>query len=114
MFQVTPSLVLYWWRILNEAIFDGQLKPPHKVYIRKFVRQDIWGTCQGWGASKLLPVVFEMKEEYDDKEMFIAVLAHEMVHQWEQQTFGRMTHGKNFFAWADNLKRVGLPLDKAY
>lgn len=55
-----------------------------------------------------------MKDEFDNREMFIAVLAHEMVHQWEQQTYGRMTHGKNFFSWKEKFKSLGLPLEVSY
>lgn len=105
---------MYWWRHINDAIFDGQLSTPYKVLVRKFNHNDTLGTCQGWGSSKKRPIVLEMKAEFDDKEMFMAILAHEMVHQWEQQTHGRMTHGKNFFGWEDKLKQLGLPLEETY
>lgn len=113
-FEVTPALIMYWWRHINDAIFDGQLSTPYKVLVRKFNHNDTLGTCQGWGSSKKRPIVLEMKAEFDDKEMFMAILAHEMVHQWEQQTHGRMTHGKNFFGWEDKLKQLGLPLEETY
>lgn len=112
-FEVTPSLVMYWWRELNEAIFDGKLNPPAQVIVKHHLKE-AWAWCEGGGFSKRVPVNYAFQRKYDDKEMFLTILAHEMVHHWEQQTTGRMSHGKNFFKWEERLKQVGIPLDKSY
>lgn len=113
-FVVTPTLVLYWWRELNHALFDDVLTMPKDIIVRKRFRDDTLAWCQGWGYSKNRPVVYALQEEYDSKEMFVWILAHEMVHHWEQQTHGRMTHGKNFFSWKEKFKKLRIPLDRKY
>lgn len=106
---------MYWWRVLNRAVFDNELRMPYNVRIRKYNKyNDPLGMCSGKDYSKLHPVTFDIKEEMDDRKMFMDVLAHEMVHQWEQQTFGNMTHGKNFYKWKRKLKELGITLNESY
>lgn len=113
-FTVTQTLVLYWWRELNAALFNNVLEQPRDIIVKKYFHDDTLGWCEGFGYSKKRPVVYGMQEDYDSKELFIHILAHEMVHHWEQQTFGRMSHGKNFFSWKEKFKKLGIPLEVRY
>ena len=115
LIEVTPDVVMYWWRLLNEAIFNNELRPPKKVVCRNF-RDGNLGFCVTGkrGRSKKDPVVLGVRRELEDRRMFLEVLSHEMVHQYEKQTNGRMSHGVTYFySWASTIQRtIGLPLRK--
>ena len=39
------------------------------------------------------------------------LMMYEMVHQWENQTYGRMGHGKRFVQWQDRISNyLGLDI----
>lgn len=114
--NITPTLVLHWWRQLNLAIFQGMLRAPVKVHCRKFHNGD-WGWCspKRYKAGSNIydkDVIIGIRKNLDDWYTFLTVLAHEMVHQYQWVYYGRMSHGKKqFYAWAKVLQEtVGLPL----
>lgn len=98
---------------MNKALFDEVLLPPKLIIVAKMV--DSWGQCLTERSySKSHPVTFTFSNEIDERDFFIQILAHEMVHQWEQQIYGRMTHGKVFFSWKPTLNRMGIALEESY
>jgi hypothetical protein len=100
-----------WWNLLNNALFDGKLHPPHKIVCRAF-RND-YGWCMP--MSKKGKVQLGISSEFGDRKEFISVLAHEMIHQWQWTVDGNMTHGQTFWQWEKQLKRVfNLPLAESY
>ena len=108
-FEVTPQFVLFWWHKLNSAVFDNKLSPPTSIEIRNF--RDCWGWCKTYKRKP--DIVIGITSDMWDRKTFLTVLVHEMVHQWEYETHGRMSHGKNFYGWRDRIKRnIGLPLDE--
>lgn len=117
-FEITESFCYYWWHRLNDAVFDGKLSPPVRFELKAF-RYDL-GWCIPWRPySKQPKVVIAINTDIIDRKMFLCVLAHEMVHQWEWEVenewFTDDGHGEKFFSWRHRLKhRVGLPLDESY
>lgn len=114
-FKVTSVLVARWWNLLNEALFDGMLIPPHKIVVRRF-RDDL-GWCQPMAEKG--KVVLGINSEFFDRKQFICVLVHEMVHQWEWTTGNWREnlshHGKTFWYWKRPIEEIlGLPLHKTY
>lgn len=111
-FIVTPALVLYWWNYLNDAVFNGELIPPHEIVCKRFHSRDGW--CQP--MSKLGLVRMGINSEMYDRKHFLETLAHEMVHQWEWHSGNwkdKPIHGKFFTQWKKPLKQaVSLILDK--
>lgn len=108
-FTVTPDLVLYWWKLLNKAVFNDQLLTPRKIICRRF--HDDWGWCIP--LSKKGNVHIGINSEHHDRKHFLETLSHEMVHQWQWTKVGEMTHGKSFYQWKPVLKQaLTLPLDK--
>ena len=107
--EVTPPLVLYWWRLLNEAVFNGILPIPTKVHCRNF-HDGSFGWCK---VHKRSPrVEYGIRRELDTRFTFMEILAHEMVHHYEWITYKKVSHGKNFFSWEHILMTtVGLPLN---
>jgi hypothetical protein len=100
-----------WWNLLNHALFNGKLISPHKIIVRTF-RND-YGFCQP--MSKKGKVRLGINSEFGDRKEFIAVLAHEMIHQWQWTEIGEMTHGLTFWQWEPILKKtLNLPLHESY
>lgn len=108
-FEVTPGMVLYWWRVLNKAVFDGILHPPTKIICRNFRNGDL-GHCTATNGKKDDVHIAIRRQQYD-RETFLTVLVHEMVHQYEWVTHKSMSHGKTFNAWVNTIDNaIGLPL----
>lgn len=105
-------MVLFWWRLLNFAVFGGKLREPKRIDLKNF-HKGVLGYCKPYGRKEKRDVSIGMRREYDDRITFITVLAHEMVHQYEWVEHKRMTHGQNFYAWEHKVKHaVGLPLNE--
>lgn len=100
---------------LNHTVFAGLLvRPP--ICIRNYTKRQIWGECEGffkksrWGEP--YTKVIRLERNWPNYKKFITVIAHEMVHQWEWDTLGVMTHGKtSFFIWKEPLKQHGIILN---
>lgn len=105
--NVTEPLVRYWWRICNVALFGGKLYSPQQVIIKQF--KDCYGYCKC--ISKDV-VHIGISSDVGTRKLFLTALVHEMVHQWEHQTYGRMGHGKRFYAWQRRVHTyLGLDLN---
>ena len=110
-FIVTPVLVMRWWNLLNNALFDGKLQPPHKIVVKNF--RDAYGWCLPMARKG--KVQLGINSEFIDRKTFITILVHEMIHQWQWTEIGEMTHGKSFWEWQGPVKRIlNLPLYESY
>lgn len=99
---VTERMARIWWRVCNVAIFQNKLYPPNIVI--KSLKD--WGYCEVTENTTI-----GLASEIGTRSLFLCTLLHEMVHQWEQQTYGRMGHGKRFFQWKDRIfNEVGLDI----
>ena len=108
-FVVTETLVMHWWHWLNKAIFDDVLTPPKRIEIRKF------HGCLGWckPLKRNRQVVLGISSGCYDRKTLLTVLSHEMVHTWEHQELGKMSHGYSFYGWQKRIKtRVNLELNE--
>ena len=96
---------------LNKAIFKSKLPPASEI---NFEIGNI--TLKWWGYCEYNKSGFKIKllPEYVNRKFFIAILAHEMVHVWEQVTYSRMTHGPNFFGFKEIFEENGIELTKCY
>lgn len=104
--SVTPSkkMIYYWWKVCNVALFDNKLYPP--VIEISFTPITEWGYCSRVGKEIEIGICPTIKT----RGLFLATLIHEMVHQWEQQTYGWMGHGRKYRKWVVRIKRT-LGLD---
>ncbi len=113
-FKVTPVLVMRWWNLLYNAIFDDKILPPKKILVKNF--REVWGECHPYSKKGL--VKLHINSEFLDRKQFVTILAHEMIHQWQwtnEECQGKMTHGESFKRWAPVLKKVlNLPLAESY
>ena len=127
---ITPRLVSYWWKVLNIAVFQNELYIPN-IKIVKQISGEAFGECVGCELSAADLEDYEDCDEYEDRiaryviikiqselssrRLFLNVLVHEMVHQWEWETYKNMGHSKRFFQWHDPIKKsTGLVLKKLY
>lgn len=100
---ITERMTRYWWRVCNVALFKNKLYPP--TIIIKSLREN-WGYCED---SKNITIALD--SEIGTRSLFLVTLLHEMVHQWEQETYGRMGHGKRFLKWKNKINReIGLDI----
>ena len=111
---VTTDMVSNIYTAVNNAVFNGILEQP-KLVVRDYKHRQIWGECEGWQRGSRwgehYTVVIRIQKYFPNLKKLIAVVAHEMVHQWEWDKCGVMTHGKQtFFVWEDRLRSKGIRL----
>ena len=96
---------------INRAVFGGALKRPRLVLGRY---NDMWGECdgarRGHRHGEPYTKCIRINRDWPNMKKLINVIAHEMVHQWEWERLGTMTHGQNFWAWQERLENRGLKL----
>jgi hypothetical protein len=86
------------WKMLNEVCFGGLLDEP------KFTS----GSCE---YENVFGVYYPDQERIhiDDLctsyTMFISTMAHEMIHQWQDQNDKPVNHGNQFRSMAALIKR---------
>jgi hypothetical protein len=94
-------------------VFSSTLTRP-RIIIRNYDKRGIWGECEGyrrgsrWGDHYTRAIRIE--RHWPNMKKLIAVMAHEMVHQYEWDWQGTMTHGTNFWAWQPRLTSKGIRL----
>lgn len=113
-FVATQEHAMMVWTALNHAVFGGVLVRPERFIIQHRPTWDFWGECEGLQRGHRngphYTKTIRLQKRYQNPKKFIDVLAHEMVHQYEWERQGVMTHGKTFFAWKEKLAEKGIPL----
>ena len=101
----TERMARHWWKLCNVALFEDKLYPPNQIIVEPIKE---WGYCVSTSKDEL---DIAITPEIGTRGVFLATLIHEMVHQWEQENFGRMGHGKRFFKWKNKVeKQLGLDI----
>jgi len=101
-FTPTESVAWYWWRVINKAAFKNKLPYPKEIVIRKL--RGAWGICDG--KARMDMCVITISSDITNRKLFIATVAHEMVHQWQfHYAAGNLHHGSNFRDWDVYFKR---------
>lgn len=101
-----------WFDILNEQVFGDKLKP-----VKKFKVIDIKDFHAVYIFYKNSP---KKKHKtticvdcfFKSKKQFVEILAHEMVHHFQNSYGEHVGHGATFLAWRENFKLKGLNLYK--
>jgi len=96
--EVTEHLAHYWFTVINKAVFKDQLPRPNIVIrpMRKY---------RGWAHAKTGRNLMELANDPINKNEFISLIAHEMVHLWQWQTYKSMNHGQTFLYWKKFFKK---------
>ena len=95
-FHPTEAMAWYWWRVINKAAFKNELPYPSEIAIKNL--RGAWGTCLG--KTRTNECIICISTNIKSRKLFIATIAHEMVHQW-QFHFGKGTldHGLSYKDW---------------
>lgn len=114
---VTVEQVETIYTSINNAVFGGVLKMP-KIIVRDYKNRQIWGECEGWQRlhrwGPPYTKIIRIQRHFPNLKTLIAVIAHEMVHQWEWDFHNVMTHGNTtFFLWEEKLRSKGIRLSIA-
>lgn len=112
VYETTTRDAELWYRILNKEIFNNRL-PPTGFDIRW--RRKQWACFVSYANVDLCYIA--LNKRYPSKQMFVEVLAHEMVHFYQRLTYGysfEEWHGQSFFYWQDRFERKGLRLVVKY
>lgn len=102
-FTPTESVAWYWWRVINKAAFKNKLPYPEEIVIRKL--RGAWGLCNGKTKNGYDSCIITLTTDIKDRKMFIATVAHEMVHQWQWHTRRNFDHTTSFRGWSSYFKR---------
>lgn len=93
---------------INRNIFSNTLTKPKFI----IAENDLyWGMCN---IEEDNTITIYINKDFLSKKLFVFTLAHEMVHQWEWENNGTMSHGPAFFQWRDKLKSYNIVLTRAY
>lgn len=96
---------------INRAVFGGALQRP-RIIIHPY--RDMWGECHGArrrrGYGNTFTKAIRINRYWPNMKKLIAVMAHEMIHQYEWERLGTMSHGTTFFAWEERMLNRGIRL----
>lgn len=98
-FQFTERHILYWFGVINRAAFRNKLPVP-SFFIRNM--PGFWGWCIADDNDALM---IKLSTNIHNRELFIATLAHEMVHMHQYIYEGKMNHVGSFFTWKRFFKK---------
>ena len=109
------------YKMLNWYIFDNALSMPTLEVVPRC--RKYWGMCYGSYDAPIRnrsSCKIRLMDKWYCKQWLVAVLAHEMCHQyqWDIQGLERrkvgkdpiMSHGPSFFVFRDRLKKHGISL----
>ena len=99
-FIITERKAKYWFTVINKAMFNSNLPKPIGWEIKNL--RGCWGRCSGRSSDN---AVVGISTQIDSRDLFLATLSHEMVHIWELNMLGEMSHGKVYLKWKRLFKK---------
>jgi hypothetical protein len=124
LYRPTHGEVVSLYGVINNTLFGGVLNMP-EIELCPRLRL-CWGICHAsWDKMEQSDTYCEkikLIDKWSCKQWLIAVLAHEIVHQYQwdidrehREAIGKkpiMSHGPSFFAHRERLADYGIPLSK--
>ena len=102
-----------YFKLLNNALFNGKLSPFGQVEIKELK----WQKCIGqvvvleWKRAGTRLYKLEMLPSYPNKKDFLDTLVHEMVHLYQMQNLGDTgNHNDLFWSFEPKVNYIGLRL----
>lgn len=111
-FRVTNDSVKYWFRILNHEIWQDDLPMFDTIQIRPFVKN--WAMCIEDTDKPKTKYRLAINIEFPTFELFVNVLAHEMIHLYQFMSGQDGEHDDSFWVWQSKFSEHGLKLEQAY
>lgn len=94
-----------WYQIINREIFKNDLPAYTNFDIRK--RRGTWAYFM---PSDEIP--YRMGMKYPNEWFFVNILAHEMVHHWQEVKEYNVKHNSSFYQWKPIFEEHGLTLKR--
>ena len=91
-------------------IFNNKLEEFNTIKVVDEGMDTHWAETEGDTVKDKRICNLEIYELFPNQQMFLWVVAHEMVHVYEWQIEGVMSHGLSFQKWKRPFARYGLPL----
>jgi hypothetical protein len=104
------SDIEYWFGVINEAVFSHALPNFNEIHINDL--DDVWAWFEHFGETESHEL--QMHHTYDSKQLFLNVLAHEMVHLYQQINNQPLGHGKSFRRWERDFEENYLTLQRKW
>lgn len=112
-YRVTNDAVKYWFRIINHEIWQDQLPMFNTIQIRPFVKN--WAMCiEDSDNPEKIRYKLAIDHVFPSFQLFLDVLAHEMVHLYQFVEDDDTEHGDSFWEWEYILAEHGLTLSQTY
>ena len=111
-FRVTNDSVKYWFRILNHEIWQDALPMFDTIQIRPFVKN--WAMCIEDTDKPQTKYRLAINIEFPTFDLFVNVLAHEMIHLYQFINCQDGEHDESFWVWQFKFIEHGLKLEQAY
>jgi len=112
-YRPTQQKVTHTYNALNKSLFKDRLKRPCIVVGQQ---RNVWGWANLLDDYR---VHMGLSDKYPCEQFFVAVLAHEMIHQWQWEVDApkrrkkglryQTAHGENFQAWKDTFDKFEIP-----
>lgn len=99
-FIITRNILTQWHNEFNEEYFGGKLSMPSFIIKTNTSRQ--LGCFKG-GTNTISISIYYDRSEFEFKNTFI----HEMIHQWQWETYRDVNHGYTFKTMAERINRMG-------
>jgi len=97
------------YRKLNTDIFKGKLP---KIKLRIGRLHGSWGTCTSDIKKNICEI--QLNNRFKNKQFFVTVLAHEMVHAYQHFYESDINHGYSFHKWRPTFAKFCIPLSDGY
>jgi hypothetical protein len=102
------------YHMLNEVIFENELSPC-RLIVRDL--RGVWGYAHAMIHNYKFKTYIELTHKYPCEQFFVAVVGHEMVHQWQWEVVEPTRnkkkylagHGKVFYKWKKKFNEHGIP-----
>ena len=99
-----------WFSILNEQIFGNKLPKFGSIQISR--KKHFHALFHYWPKKENKPTELWMNNVFENKKLWVEILAHEMVHLFQYSYDEPLGHGPSFLAWRENFNLKGLKLHK--
>jgi hypothetical protein len=114
-YTTTYKDIKKYFKMLNDAVFDGKLSPFNEIIIKQI--RDRKKYCYGlveileWKRKGTRVYRLQMQPQYKSKKDFVDTLGHEMVHLYQMANLGDTgNHNKLFYSFGPKLNEIGLKI----
>jgi len=95
------------YRRINKDVFKNKL-PRVKIFLTRLHQS--WGIC----TSETKHCHITLNQKFFNKQFFLMVLAHEMVHVYQHYFENTINHGISFNKWRPIFAKFCIPLSNGY